>query len=190
MGRWADGAPDIPVSMLEVPGGSRAEVHNSALEYWRIKHEGDIPDVWFAVDDDIVPCQNMFDRMEAVLEADPDIFLLGAWNDGSQRQENGVTHGWEGLKAGEIIQYGVDFNVGGAVQAIPKRAIEQIGVYDPMMVWLEDHDYTQRVRAAGKHAAIARTIFAVVLKDDGDDPNYRAEMTDTFFAKRKEILGW
>jgi hypothetical protein len=185
-------AVDRDHELLVVEGGSRALCHSMGLKQWRNRNGGELPDVWFCVDDDIVPCRKMFERMEAVLAADEDIYLLGCWNDGSQRQhDNGG--GWLGYQkpvAGEIVQYGVDFNVGGAVQAIPRRAIQEIGVYDPAMVWLEDHDYTQRVRAAGHEAAISLTTFAVVLEDDGVDPTYRQEMTDTFFAKRKEILGW
>lgn len=189
--RWAPPFPDVspPHDIVEVINGSRAECHNAGLDRWREKHGAD-PDVWFAVDDDIVPCRDLFGRMEAVLATVPNIYLLGCWNDGSQRQPDGGWHGYQQLVAGEIVQFGNDFNVGGAVQAIPRRTIEEIGEYDPAMVWLEDHDLTQRVRLAGRDAAIATSIHAVVLHDDGLDPTYRDEMTDTFFRKRKELLGW
>lgn len=191
--KWADGEPSGPagLSFIEVPGGSRAACHNAGLDHWMMyRNQGEPPDVWFAVDDDVVPCRGLFDRMERVLAADPSIYLLGAWNDCAERQTNGDWHGEQRLVTDEWVQYGTDFNVGGAVQAIPRRTIEEVGTYNEEMVWLEDHDLTTRVRQAGHEAAIARTIFAVVLEDDGVDPTYRQEMVDTFFEMRKAKLGY
>lgn len=171
-------------------GTNRAQGHNAGLAWWRDRHHGEWPDYWFALDDDVLPCQRMFERMQAVTDADERIGLLGAWNDGCQRTEDGGYHGQTQMVAGEVVQFGTDFNVGGAVSLIPKRTLDRLGPYDPEMTWLEDHDYTQRVRAAGMEAAIARTIFAGILVDDGYEPEYRAQMTAEFFKNRKEKLGW
>jgi hypothetical protein len=189
--RWAD-TPNYPRDhpLVYALGASRGEAHNIGLMTWQGKHGGDLPDVWFCVDDDIVPCRGMFARMVALLEADPNIYLLGAWNDAAERKDDGSYFGQARVLAGEVVQYGTDFAVGGAVQAIPRRTLDEVGMYDPEMVWLEDSDMTARVRQHGKEACIARTVYAVVLNDDGIDPNYRQEMTDIFFAKRKEKLGW
>lgn len=175
---------------ITTDGTNRAVSHNSGLMAWSREHDNEMPDYWFTLDDDIVPCRIMFDRMQAVIDEDSAIGLLGAWNDGSQRDGDGDYFGGDAVVAGEVVQYGVDFNVGGAVQLIPKRTLDLLGPYDPEMTWLEDHDYTQRVRQAGYEAAIARTVFAVVLEDDGIEPTYREEMLALFFKNRKEKLGW
>lgn len=178
--------------VVDTNGTNRARSHLKGLADWQKRNEaGEIfPDYWFCFDDDVVPCRDYFDRMQAICEADPSIGVIGPWNDCAQRQTNGDWHGDTKLVAGEWVQYGTDFNVGGAGMCIPKRTLVDVGYYDPEMTWLEDHDFTQRVRAAGLQACVARTVFAVILEDDLYDPAYRGEMTELFLKNRKEKLGW
>lgn len=179
--------------VIDTKGTNRAASHIEGLRDWRRRYGHSavgFPDYWFCFDDDVVPCRNYFTRMQAICEADESIGIIGPWNDCAQRQSNGDWLGERRLVAGEWVQYGTDFNVGGAGMCIPRRTLERVGIYDPQMTWLEDHDYTQRVRAEGMEAAVALTVFAVILEDDLNDPGYRPEMTETFLKNRKEKLGW
>lgn len=193
--RWAEDTPDKTIYgdkaiVLDVPGGTRAQCHNAGLSIWRDYMGGQLPDYWHTLDDDMVLCRGYFDRMEKVLAEDPGIYLLGPWNDCAQRQTNGDWHGFSELVAGEWVQYGNDFNVGGAGQCWPKRTIERFKGYDESMEWIEDHDITQRVRAEGLQACVARSVFAVILEDDNVWPEYRTTMFGRFLEMRKTRLGW
>lgn len=166
------------IKVVQRLGASRAQAHNTALYEHRREHGN--PDRWLILDDDVVICWGLFERMNAVLEADPDIWILGAWNDGAERNTDGSYRGEVRIVAGETIQYGNDFCVGGAIQMWRRETIEAYGGYDESRPWLEDSSITQRVRDDGHHAVIARTIFGVILRDDNVDPSYRPEQIEGF----------
>jgi len=182
--RWAPGVINLPPGAIELslPGGSRAECANLALETYTEQHG--LPEVWFVLDDDMVLCLDALDRLEAILDAKQDIGLIGPWNDCAERDRGRV------IRSGsEVVQINdpsmPDFTVGGAGQTIPKRTLERLGrAYDPDWEWLEDYEFTKAVRAAGFQTAVARSIFAVILRDDGITPDYR----DLATARHQQLL--
>jgi hypothetical protein len=180
--RWAEETNPFPGAyVLDLPGASRAACHNAALEHFREAY-GDWPEVWFTLDDDQVICRHALDRLQDILDADEEIGLVAPWNCCSERDRDVVVK----KVGGEDVQFGTDFNVGGAAQAIPRRTLERLGRgYDADWPWLEDYEFTRAVRAEKMEVCIARSVFATILYDDDVDPSYRAECAAAFQRERK-----
>lgn len=161
---------------IQVPGGTRGACHNAGLRSWE-EANGTWPDFWHILDDDVVPSQFWAERLEAIIDVrreDIPIDLLGAWNEGAER-DRGVPQTVTTQYGNEVVQIGGDFNIGGAIMCLPKASIERWGGYDDttLHAGTEDFELTKRIRDDGGTVAIARTVHASILRDDGLDEEYR-----------------
>jgi len=147
----------------QVRHGPKAECLNSSLERY-----GKLPEWWLTLDDDAVIGERTVPALMSILEVDPSVGLVGAWNDLSEPDRGVLVP-----QAGHQVQYGVNFCVGGALHLIPRRTLETVGSYDAALVRHEDAEYSARVRAAGMHAVLVRDVAVALLPDDGVVPSYR-----------------
>lgn len=164
----------------DVLGAYPAKAYDMVLSDYHEKH-GEYPEYFFTLDDDCIAGRDTYARMMVILDAHPDIGLIGAWNDQSERGRGAV--GLVQHKMGEdLLQMdddGEPFCVGGAMHAIPRRTIEAVvakssdGLLYPQVIRREDEGLTARVRDLGLHAVLALTIPIALLPDDEIDPNYR-----------------
>lgn len=183
---WDDSdGPPVEAFFLSRPGATKQECHAAALEAYR-QDRGDLPDVWYVVDDDVVPEVGTFDALAKVLDADVGFGLAGPWHR-AQEPNRGQAR-WHTC-CEETIQHGTDFVVGGAVHAIPRRTLETIGYppAGPVPEGFSRHDdfnLTQAVRAAGMQAVIVRSRYVILLLDDGQDPDYARERQERDDAER------
>lgn len=180
---WAPPVDTHPFRQIVRPGLSKPEALNRTLDVWREETGERWPDVWVTMDDDIVIGQGALRALEAFLGEQENFWLVSAWNCGSQNFKGQLERYGD-----ELVQVGISFCVGGAIHAIPRRALEAIGEYSENTSFYADDNYTARVLDAGKQVGILRSRVAVHLSDDGVDPDYRPETTEERQAKR-EALG-
>lgn len=151
---------------------SKPVCHNTALRTYQ-EHTGSFPDIWFTMDDDFILGIGCLLALEAVLNEDTNIGLASVWNCGSQKNKGHLK-----MVAGEQVQFGDGFTVGGAIHAIPRRTLERVGLYDESRPRHEDSKMTLDVRSSGMDAVIIRSRYAVEIPWDGEDPGYRQWLLD------------
>lgn len=170
--RWREDTETL-FPTIDVPNITPGAAFNLALANFVVKW-GDIPEVFITMNDDTVIGMQTIDRLGAIAFADPQIGVLGAWNDLSERgrgQLMTLNHGM----GSDIIQYGEDFCVGGALHLIPKRAISRFykdEMLYPETLRREDEYFCNKVRTSMK-AVLATTVPIALLPDDKLNPWYR-----------------
>lgn len=183
--RWEPGPFPSQVYQREIArshliGGTKARCQNHALALWQDAHGDESPDVWFTLDDDVICGRGALSACERVLAADPEIGLVGVWNDCSEPLRPDQTE----TIAGERVQTTrtFDWTVGGPVHAIPRRVLDLGFRYDETNPRHDDWLATREILALGYKVALIVSRYVVVLPDDGTDPDYRAWITETHFA--------
>jgi len=189
--RWQnDTAVRTPFRVICEPNCHAGRAYNLALRHFTLRH-GELPEFFFTMDDDALVGTQTLDRMRAILDADHRIGLLGAWNDMSERGR-GLVEVVQHRLGEDMVQTdrgGAPFCVGGALHAIPRRALERMAAevipagapVKPGDVYLEevrreDEALGRRIAHLGMTTAIALTVPVGLLPDDGVDPEYRTRI--------------